>query len=116
MGKEKRRFPRIVMNAFIRFYEELPYSMEQDYYQGMVKNYSEGGLLITTEHPLAEGCVTVVEIPVETAVGEVRVVQIRGIVRRVRPSPDRKIMGVEFFEFKESGLRDFHEWMERLLE
>lgn len=116
MAKERRQYPRIALNAFIRFYKEMPYTMEQDYLQGIVKNYSEGGLLISTEHPLPEGTLVIVEIPVESKPGELRIVQVRGVVRRVQPSTRRQIMGVEFFEFKESGSRDFNEWMAKLLD
>ncbi len=115
MGKERRQYPRIAINAFIQFYEDIPYTGEPVYRRGIVKNYSERGLSISTERPLPEGSIVVVEIPIESESGDIRIVEVRGIIRRVQPSPGRQTLGVELFEFKESGSRNFNEWMEKLL-
>jgi len=116
MSINRRRGARIVINALIRFYEESLEDAPLQYRQGVVKNYSEGGLLIFTESPLPKGSVVAVEIPVETESNYMAIVQVRGIVRWLHRLTERWEMGIEFFEFQESGCKDFSEWMTHLVE
>lgn len=104
------------MNTFIRFYEESVDIAAQEYLQGVVKNYSDGGMLISTNHPLPKGSVITLEIPVESEPQNMSIIQVRGVIRWVRDMDDRQGMGVEFFEFMESGYKDFNEWLAKLIE
>jgi hypothetical protein len=115
MKAEKRKSYHIVVNAFVRFYQEPFDSTTQQYKQGVVKNYSDGGMCILTEHPLPKGSVVAVELPIESETGDLVIVQVRGVVRWVRRLQERRGMGVEFFEFTKSENENFNEWMANLL-
>ncbi len=116
MGKELRIYPRIAINAFVRFYEESVDSATQEYLQGVVKNYSDGGMLISTNHPLPKGSVATLEIPIESGPQDLKIVQVLGTVRWVQDLSGRQGMGIEFFEFKESEHKDFSDWLLKLIE
>ncbi len=116
MDENKRLFPRIAINAFVRFYEESVDTATQQYWQGVVKNYSNGGMLISTNHLFPKGTVVTLEIPIESEPQNLAIVQVRGVVRWIQQSSGHREMGVEFFEFKESGYKDFGEWMAHLIE
>lgn len=116
MGENKRKYPRIAINTFIRFYEESFGGDEQRHLQGVAKNYSDGGIFISTKHLLPKGCVVTVEIPVESESQNLKIIQVRGVVRWVGHSPGFQGIGIEFLEFKEAGFKDFLEWMATLVE
>ncbi len=78
------------------------------------KDYSAGGLRIVTEKPLSKGSVVVIEIPLETEAQELKIIQIHGVVSWTQDCSGRQTMGIELFEFKESGDEDFVKWMSRL--
>ncbi len=117
MAEDKRKYQRIVINAFVRFYQESRSHSAPYYLQGVIKNYSRGGAFIATKHLLPKGCLIALEIPVEeTETKHIAIVQIRGMVRRVQTDPDNEGLGIEFFELKDSEHEDFQEWMDRLAE
>ena len=115
MDEEKRKHHHIPVNAFVRFYQEPFDEMAQDYHQGVIKDYSKGGMCISTAHPFPKGCVVTVELPIESETKELAIIEVRGIVRWVRQLQGRRGMGIEFFEFKDSADKDFNEWMANLL-
>lgn len=112
--EERRKYGRTATQAFIRFYEESGNIEHPEYRRGVVKDYSAGGLRIVTEKPLSKGSVVVIEIPLETETQELKIIQIHGVVRWVQEWAGRHAMGIELFEFKESGDEDFIKWMSRL--
>lgn len=114
MSDEKRKSHHIPVNAFVRFYPESDEPMFRTYYKGIVKNYSEGGLCILTEHPLPKGCPITVELPIESEHQGLAIVEVRGRVRWVRQMDGRRGMGVEFFAFAGSSDQNFAEWMKNL--
>ena len=116
MASEKRKHHHISVNAFVRFYPEPVDEMLSKYHQGVVKNYSQGGMCILTEHPLPKGCPVTVELPIETDQQGMKIVQVRGIVRWVRQFEGRRGMGIEFLAFANSSSdKDFSDWMENLI-
>ncbi len=108
MGTEQRQYPRIPIHAFIQFYEESDFQRTPR--RGVIKNFSEGGLCVSTDRPLFPGSIVTVEIPIETAQGEIRIVQVRGIVRWLKET-GRAIMGIEFFALSSDEQADFEQWM-----
>lgn len=112
MGDEKRRFPRIPVNAFVRFYEEV--RLSRKYLHGIIKNYSRGGMFIATKHLLARGTIVTIEIPLETETQELAIVQVRGFVRRVRDEHGEEGIGIEFFELRDGEHEAFEKWMMNL--
>lgn len=112
---EKRRHNHIPVNAFVRFYPEPYDEMFQKHYQGVVKNYSKGGMCILTEHPLPKGCPVAVELPIESEMQGMRIVELRGVVRWVRQFEGKRGMGIEFFEFAGAADEDFTTWMSNLI-
>lgn len=112
MGDEKRRFPRIPVNAFVRFYEEV--RLSRKYLHGIIKNYSRGGMFIATKHLLSRGTIVTIEIPLETETQELAIVQVRGFVRRVRDEHGEEGIGVEFFELRDGEHEAFEKWMMNL--
>ncbi len=116
MGEDIRQYPRIAINTFIRFYEKSVDRSEQQYLQGMAKNYSDGGIFISTKHLLPKGSVITLEIPIECGPQNLTIIQIHGVVRWVGHSPGGYGMGIEFFEFKDSESKDFAAWMANLVD
>lgn len=114
MSDEKRKHHHIPVNAFVRFYPESGDPMFRTYYKGMVKNYSQGGLCILTEHPLPKGCPVIVELPIESKNQGLAIVEVRGTIRWVRQFDGRRGMGVEFHAFAGSNNQDFEAWMKNL--
>lgn len=114
MDEEKRKHHRITVNIFVRFYQEPFDEATQQYHRGVVKNYSMGGLCVLTDHPLPKGSFAMVEFPIETATKTLKIIQVRGLVRWVRRVQERRGMGIEFFEFNDSGYKDFADWMANL--
>jgi c-di-GMP-binding flagellar brake protein YcgR len=112
---EKREYHRIVLNAFMRFYVESSSQLHSRYRQGIIKNYSRGGLFISTRHLLPKGSLVTMEIPVENAQGQIVVVQIRGVVRRFNDLPGQEGLGIEFFELKDTEHYNLQEWIANLL-
>ncbi|GAK49116.1 hypothetical protein U14_00334 [Candidatus Moduliflexus flocculans] len=112
MGEEKRRYPRVPVNAFVRFYEEIRVSRK--YLHGIIKNYSRGGMFIGTKHLLAKGTIVTVEIPLETEDEQLAIVQVRGFVRRVQDMPGSEGIGLEFFELRDGEHEIFQKWMNSL--
>ncbi len=115
MSGEKRKYRRITVSAFIRFYEgpiDLP---EPAYHQGVIKNYSKGGMCISATRSLPEGCAVTIEIPITPETLELKIVQVCGIVRWVEALSERWLMGVEFFELRESEHKNLHEWLATLI-
>ena len=115
MAEEKRSHHRIVVNAFVRFYAESSGQLRSRYRQGLIRNYSRGGLFISTRHLLPKGSLVTMEIPVENERGQIAVVQIRGVIRRFDDFPGQEGLGVEFFELKDSENRSLQEWMASLI-
>ena len=115
MAEEKRYYHRIVVNAFVRFYAESSGQLRSRYRQGVIRNYSRGGLFISTRHLLPKGSLVTMEIPVENERGNMTVVQIRGVVRRFEDLPGQEGLGIEFFELKDSENRSLQEWMVNLI-
>jgi len=115
MDKEKRKYHHIAVNAFVRFYQEPFDRTTQQYRQGVVKNYTNGGMRILTDHPFPKGSVVTVELPIESETNSLAIIQVRGVVRWVRRLEGRPGMGIEFFEFKGSENKDFNEWMANLI-
>lgn len=115
MAEEKREYHRIVVNAFVRFYAESSGQLRSRHRQGVIKNYSRGGLFISTRHLLPKGSLVTMEIPVENEAGQMTVVQIRGLIRRLEDLPDQEGLGVEFFELKDSENGSLQEWMANLI-
>ncbi|MBD3306959.1 hypothetical protein GF339_11085 [candidate division KSB3 bacterium] len=117
---DKRRHYRIALNSFVRFYEGPLETSAPHYRQGVIKDYSDGGLRISTTQTLPKGSVVTVEIPIETSdTGELKIVQVQGILRWIQDvpdRPDRQMLGIEFFEFMDSEHQTFNAWMEHLLE
>jgi c-di-GMP-binding flagellar brake protein YcgR len=95
-------------------YEESGKIEHPEYRRGVVKDYSAGGLRIVTEKPLSKCSVVLIEIPLETEAQELKIIQIHGVVRWTQECSGRQTMGIELFEFKESGDEDFVKWMSRL--
>jgi hypothetical protein len=114
MSDEKRKHHHIPVNAFVRFYPETDEPMFRTYYKGIVKNYSQGGLCIVTEHPLPKGCPVIVELPIESENQGLAIVEVRGTIRWVRQLEGRRGMGVEFHAFADSNNQDFEDWMKNL--
>jgi Tfp pilus assembly protein PilZ len=114
MGREQRRHQRIVVNAFVRFYEDPNDEAAQEFLQGVVKNYSNGGMFISTEHLLPKGTLVTVELPLETEDEKLAIVLVRGVVRWIQYLPEVQGIGIEFFELKEAEKQDFNEWMSNL--
>ncbi len=115
MDEERRKDHHIAVNAFVRFYQEPFDQTTQQYHQGVIKNYSKGGMCILTAHPFPKGSVVTVELPIESETKDLAIIQVRGVVRWVRQLQGRREMGIEFFEFKDSADQDFDEWMANLL-
>ncbi len=115
MAGEKRNYHRIVVNAFVRFYAESSGQIRSRYRQGVIRNYSRGGLFISTRHLLPKGSLVTMEIPVENELGQMALVQIRGVIRRLGDLPGQESLGIEFFELKDSENKSLQEWMANLL-
>ena len=114
MAEEKRKHHHIPVNAFVRFYPEPADPMFPRLYKGVVKNYSEGGLCILTEHPLPKGCPVTVELPIKSDHQGVAIVELRGKVRWVRQIDGRRGMGVELYAFADTSNQNFTDWMKHL--
>lgn len=114
MEEDRRRHPRIAVNAFVRFYEQSVEKTMRRYRQGVVKNYSDGGLFVSTDNPLPQGTPITVEIPIESETAQIKILQIRGVVRWVYHLSGRWGMGIEFFGFTDSEHGDFTDWMSNL--
>jgi len=114
MHEDKRKHPHIAINTFVRFWAESDDPMFTRHYKGVVKNYSEGGLCILTDHPLFKGCLITMELPIQSERHGLAIVELRGRVRWVRQFEGRRGMGVEFLEFSGSTNRDFAAWMTNL--
>ncbi len=114
MVEEKRKHHHISINAFIRFYPEPADPMFKKYYKGVVKNYSEGGLCILTDHPLPKGCPVTVELPIESDQQGLAIVELRGRICWVRQFDGRRGMGVELHAFAGTSNQNFTDWMKNL--
>ena len=115
MKQDQRKYRRTTIYAFIRFYEGTIHIPAHDYRQGVIRNYSAGGLGIATARPLPKGTVVTVEIPIEKETREMKIIQVSGVVRWVHGIPGRQTMGIEFFKLKDSEYQDFEEWMTHLI-
>jgi Tfp pilus assembly protein PilZ len=111
MGAEQRKYPRLALNAFIRFYQEPSNRTLPKYRQGIVKNYSHGGMFISTNHLFPKGSILILEIPIESETEKLTIVEVRGVVRWL----GTRGIGIEFFEFKESHAQNFAAWVENLI-
>lgn len=114
MPEEKRKYHHIPVNAFVRFYSESVDPEFRTYYKGLIKNYSQGGLCILTDHPLPKGCPVTVELPIHTENQGLVIVELRGVIRWVRLIDGRRAMGVEFLAFAHETGQDFAAWMKNL--
>ncbi len=112
MGEEKRKYPRVPVNAFVRFYEEIRVSRK--YLHGIIKNYSRGGMFIGTKHLVPKGTILTVEIPLETEDEQLAIVQVRGFVRRIVDVAGAEGLGIEFFELRDGEHTAFQKWMNGL--
>lgn len=115
MLDNKRQYFRIVINAFVRFYEESRSNLTLYYRQGVVKNYGRGGMFISTKHLLPKGSLVTMEIPVEDEMKRMTIVQVRGVVRRFDDLPGEEGLGIEFFELKDPEHEDLQDWMAHLI-
>ena len=115
MLKERRKYHHIPVNALVRFYSESVDPMFRTYHKGIVKNYSQGGLGILTDHPLPKDCPVIVELPIESDSQGLAIIEVRGTVRWVRQFDEYRGMGIEFFAFAGSSDQDFTDWMKNLL-
>ncbi len=115
MEEERRKQHHIAVNAFVQFYQEPFDKTTQQYGQGVVKNYTNEGMCILTDHPLPKGSVLTVELPIESETKNLAIIQVRGVVRWVRRLEGRRGMGIEFLGSKGSGNKNFNDWMANLL-
>ena len=115
MLEDKRQYFRIVINAFVRFYQESRSSPTIYYRQGVVKNYSRGGMFVSTKQLLPKGSIVTMEIPIEDELKRMAIVQVRGVVRRFEDLAGQEGLGIEFFELKDSEHDDLQDWMAHLI-
>ena len=116
MSSEKRVHRRAATNVFVQFFQESDgHNTRQQYREGMVKNFSMGGMYIATEHPFPRESIVIVKFRLESRTKPLLPIQLRAVVRWVRQVTNPKGMGIEFLEFEGIDEGDFREWMTSLL-
>lgn len=99
MSIERRKHQRIVSEIFVRFHEDSEEHQTPLYSEGAIHNCTNGGIFITTPHPLPVGSMIFAELHVHShAQGEI-IVHVRGVVRWVRHISEQQGMGIEIFEY-----------------
>lgn len=111
MEQDKRKYSRTSTRLWVKFFRDAVDQTIRKTQQGLVENYSAGGMFIATDHPFSRGSVLNVEFELDSKTENRRVIQARAIVRWVQRLAKNPGMGVEFVLF--NGFRK-HEFEQRL--
>ena len=116
MKAERRQYTRAATEVIVQFFEDSPEKNEQSIHsEGIVENFSAGGMYISTEHPPSRGSSVILKFRIKANPKALLPIQVRAVVRWVRQVTNPKGMGVEFVEFEGIDERDFEEWLSSLL-
>ncbi len=109
---EQRSSRRVATGVGVSYRVEQSDAASRKYLEGLVENYSLGGIFLVTDLPLDRGEVIRLQlVPADEAP-----VEILAVVRWVRRWKRPRGAGMEFVEFAGLGERDFPELLERLFE
>ena len=114
MGKERRKFKRVASKVHVQFREKEVDDSAQEYFEGVAKDSSLGGIFLATNHIFSTGSIVslVLKFVLDNEVVEI---QAKAIVRWTRRIFQPRGMGLEFFEFEGLAGRDFQRCLEQLL-
>ena len=107
MLEDKRQYFRIVINAFVRFYQESRSSPTIYYRQGVVKNYSRGGMFVSTNKKIELGRKVSFFIEFKSNSCNGPLFLGKGIVTRSHSTG----LAIRFVEFDMSKLQECIFWM-----
>ncbi|MDY0095677.1 MAG: PilZ domain-containing protein [Candidatus Vecturithrix sp.] len=110
----KRKYPRISTNFFVKFFRDAVDSSSRQSQQGLAENCSAGGMFIATNYPFSRGNVLNLEFNLSSETMPRRQIQARAIVRWVQRLVNHPGMGVEFLLFNGFGKHEFAQQIEHL--
>jgi c-di-GMP-binding flagellar brake protein YcgR len=113
MGKERRKFQRIATKVHVKFREKEVDDSALEYYEGVAKDSSLGGIFLATSHLFSPGSIVSLIFKFVLDNEEVEI-KAKAIVRWTRRIFQPRGMGLEFFEFEGLAGRDFHRCLEQL--
>ena len=114
-NEERRMSQRTTMDIVVRFSEDSGEITHRTYQEGIIENYSAGGMYITTDAPLARGKVALLTFRLKSQQNAPLPIQVRVTVRWVRQVSNPRGMGVEFLDFEGIDESDFKTWITNLL-
>ncbi len=115
MFEEKRKFRRVASDVRVQFSRQAVAKETGDYFRGIAKDCSLGGMFLATPHVVPKGSVVLLSFQYVDEEGETVTIEAQAIVRWTRRFLKPKGMGLEFFEFHGLGDRDLEQCLDQLL-
>jgi Tfp pilus assembly protein PilZ len=113
---ERRKNSRALTDIFVQFFEEAEDEAQASYHEGIIENYSTGGMYISTDHPFPRGSTILLNFRLtESHIERPLTVKVRAVVRWVRQITLPRGMGVEFLEVEGVKEAEFKQWLAALL-
>ncbi|GAK57961.1 hypothetical protein U27_04933 [Candidatus Vecturithrix granuli] len=112
--QNKRKYPRISTNFFVKFSRDAIDSTIRQLQEGLAENCSTGGMFIATDRLFSRGSVLNLEFNLNSETMPRRLIQARAIVRWIQRIVTHPGMGVEFLLFNGFGKHEFAQQLEHL--
>ena len=109
MESNKRKYPRIPTKFLVNFFRDAVDKSIRQSQDGVVENYSAGGMFIATDHPFSRGSMLNLEFELGSEKSFRKPIQARAIVRWVQRLANHPGMGVEFVLFNGFGKHEFEQ-------
>ena len=115
MSQDKRKFPRVSVEAGIRYRPIPTDSSTVEYLKGVLENVGLGGVFIATEEPLPKGSLVEIEFRIVER-GKQCSIRAQALVRWDRRRFTPPGMGLEFIAFEGLGQQQLEVWLLKILD
>ncbi len=106
---EKRKYPRVSPGVNFGVMVQHVDKKDREYYKGIIKDVSLGGMFIDTDHLPPKGSMVVIQFR-SNKEGDERPVIAKGLVCWTQKWKRPHGMGIDFIEFEGLGNTPFEEW------